>query len=65
LYEDRLIVVVVVDSTGGGGAIVVDDVSEVVVVFTGSELQPAIKAVPASSATAVKIRKLGVVMVMA
>jgi hypothetical protein len=40
----------------------VDDVSDVVVVFTGSELQPAIKVVPASSAVTVKIRRLGVVM---
>lgn len=56
--------VVVVDCTGAAG-VVVDDVSNVVVVvFAGCELQPAIKAVPASSRAPVKIRRRGVVVVM-
>jgi hypothetical protein len=56
--ERSIVVVVVVDCTGAAG-VVVDDVSDVVVVvFTGCELQPAIKAVPASSAAMVDIRRL-------
>ncbi len=68
LDEDRSIVVVVVEDCTGAGT-VVDDVSEWVVVVTGGGglLQPAIKAVPASSAAMVEIRRRGrwVVMVMA
>jgi hypothetical protein len=56
-------VVVVEDVTGGG--VVVDVCSVVVVLVTLSELpQPATKMVLARSATAVKNRRLGAVLVM-
>jgi hypothetical protein len=56
---------VVVDEATGG-AIVEDDWSVVVVLVVLSELpQAASKAVPASSAVTVKIRKRDVVLIMA
>jgi hypothetical protein len=65
LVEERLIVVVVVEvGIGGGGVMVVVD-CVVVVVFGGSEEQPATMAVLASRATSVKVRKPGVIIIMA
>jgi hypothetical protein len=58
------IVVVVVDEDGTGGGVVVV-CSVVVVLVTVSELQPATRAAPISSAMTVKYRKRDVVLVMA
>jgi len=57
-------VVVVVDETTGGGVVVLD-CSVVVVLVTLSELQPATRTVPASSAATVESRRRDVVLVMA
>jgi hypothetical protein len=66
LVEERLIVVVVVEvGIGGGGGVMVVVDCVVVVVFGGSEEQPATMAVLASRATSVKVRKPGVIIIMA